>query len=83
MLETQTHSEALDFFMYLLEEQDKEELTDIWKSKDVDMSLSDFLKKYSKKSYLEKQSKKQQPKDKDKEAIALAESILKLQKKGE
>ncbi|HEL1645561.1 TPA: hypothetical protein TXL48_002202 [Streptococcus suis] len=69
--------------MYLLDEQDKEELTDIWKSKDVDMSLSDFIQKYSKKSYIEKQSKKQQSKEKDQEAIALAESILKLPGKGE
>lgn len=69
--------------MYLLDEQDKEELTDIWKSKDVDMSLSDFINKYSKKSYLEKQNKEQQSKEKDLEAIALAESILKLPKKGE
>uniref|UniRef100_UPI0031B5990A hypothetical protein n=3 Tax=Bacillati TaxID=1783272 RepID=UPI0031B5990A len=83
LLETQTLSESLDFFMYLLDEQDKEELTDIWKSKDFDMTLSDFIKKHSKKSYIDKQSKKQQSVDQDKEAIALAESILKIQKKGE
>jgi len=83
LLETQTLSESLDFFMYLLDEQDKEELTDIWKSKDFDMTLSDFIKKHSKKSYIDKQSKKQQSVDQDKEAIALAESILKLSRKGE
>ncbi len=43
--------------MYLLDEQDKEELTDIWKSKDVDMSLSDFIKKYSKKVILKSKAK--------------------------
>lgn len=69
--------------MYLLDEQDREELTDIWKSKDVDMSLSDFLKKYSKKSYIERRSKKQQSAEKDKEAIELAESILKIGTKGD
>lgn len=69
--------------MYLLDEQDREELTDIWKSKDVDMTLSDFLKKYSKKSYIERQSKKQQSVEKDKEAIELAESILKIGTKGD
>ncbi|APD22596.1 TPA: hypothetical protein ACPX6D_000254 [Streptococcus pneumoniae] len=68
--------------MYLLDEQDKEELTDIWKSKEINMSLADFIKKYSKKSYIEKQSKKQQTIKKDNEAIALAESILKLSGKG-
>ncbi|MGO5251567.1 hypothetical protein ACTQ2Q_09500 [Atopobiaceae bacterium LCP21S3_F11] len=47
------------------------------------MTLSDFIKKHSKKSYIDKQSKKQQSVDQDKEAIALAESILKIQKKGE
>ena len=46
------------------------------------MSLADFIKKYSKKSYIEKQSKKQQTIKKDNEAIALAESILKLSGKG-
>lgn len=82
MLETQTLSESLDFFMYLLDEQDKEELTEIWKSKEVDMSLSDFIKKYSKKSYIKKQEERRQTKEKDREAIALAESILQLPKGG-
>lgn len=69
--------------MYLLDEQDKEELTEIWKSKEVDMSLSDFIKKYSKKGYIKKHEERRQTKEKDREAVALAESILKLPKKGE
>ncbi len=68
--------------MYLLDEQDKEELTDIWKSKDVDMSLSEFIDKYSKKNYIKKQEERKQSKEKDDEAIKLAESILKIGVKG-
>ncbi|MGT2755370.1 hypothetical protein [Streptococcus ovis] len=68
--------------MYLLDEQDKEELTDIWKSKDVEMSLSDFINKYSKKNYIKKQEERKQSKEKDDEAIKLAESILKIGVKG-
>ena len=72
----------MDFFMYLLDEQDKEELTDIWKSKDVEMPLSDFIQKYSKKNYIKKQKERKQSKKKDEEAIQLAESILKIGVKG-
>ena len=68
--------------MYLLDEQDKEELTDIWKSKDVEMPLSDFIQKYSKKNYIKKQKERKQSKKKDEEAIQLAESILKIGVKG-
>lgn len=68
--------------MYLLDEQDKEELTDIWKSKDIEMPLSEFIEKYSKSSYLKNKERQSQSLEKDKEAIALAENILNIGGKG-
>lgn len=69
---------ALDFFLYVFDEEDKEALTKIWLAKDVDMTLADFLKKYSKKTYLKRIEQRTQSVEEDEQAMALAASILSL-----
>ncbi|MFA1326985.1 Uncharacterised protein [Streptococcus dysgalactiae] len=64
--------------MYLFDKEDEEKLTEIWMSKDFDIPLSDFLKKYSKKSYINKQEQKRQSIERDKQLIAQAEAILQI-----
>ncbi|MGG6839149.1 UNVERIFIED_CONTAM: hypothetical protein KB581_08910 [Streptococcus canis] len=64
--------------MYLFDKEDEEKLTEIWMSKDFDITLSDFLKKYSKKSYINKQEQKRQSIERDKQLIAQAEAILQI-----
>ncbi|GET71313.1 hypothetical protein Javan117_0022 [Streptococcus phage Javan117] len=68
----------MDFFLYLFDKEDEEKLTEIWMSKDFDIPLSDFLKKYSKKSYINKQEQKRQSIERDKQLIAQAEAILQI-----
>ncbi|EHI69869.1 hypothetical protein STRIC_1431 [Streptococcus ictaluri 707-05] len=64
--------------MYLFEKEDEEKLTEIWISKDFEISLDEFLKKYSKKSHIDKQKQKRQSIERDKQVIAQAEAILKI-----
>lgn len=64
--------------MYLFDKEDEEKLTEIWMSKDFDIPLSDFLKKYSKKSYINKREQKRQSIERDKQLIAQAEAILQI-----
>lgn len=77
-MRSQTLRESLDFFCYLLDEEDREELTRIWLSKDFELSLPDFLKKYSKKRYVERREKRAVPQQTDDEALAKADAILNL-----
>lgn len=69
---------ALDFFLYVFDEEDKEALTKIWLAKEVDMTLADFIKKYSKKTYLRRMDKRTQSVAEDQKAMALADSILNI-----
>ncbi|MGV3081293.1 hypothetical protein [Streptococcus dysgalactiae] len=62
----------------MFDKEDEEKLTEIWMSKDFDIPLSDFLKKYSKKSYINKQEQKRQSIERDKQLIAQAEAILQI-----
>lgn len=80
-MQTYGLKEALDFFFYLLDEEDKEALTKIWLAKEIDQPLGDFIKKYSKKSYIKRMDSaggRRQSVEEDKKALALAESILNL-----
>lgn len=69
---------ALDFFLYVFDEEDKEALTKIWLAKEVDMTLADFIKKYSKKTYIKRLDQRTQSVAKDKQALDQAEAILNM-----
>lgn len=80
-MRTYTLKEALDFFFYLFDEEDKEELTQIWLAKEIDQPLGEFLEKYSKKNYIERQKSvagRTQSVPEDEKALALAKSILEI-----
>lgn len=80
-MQTYGLKEALDFFFYIMDEEDKEALTKIWLAKEIDQPLGDFLKKYSKKAYIKRMERsggRRQSVEDDKKALALAESILNL-----
>ncbi|MFA9413276.1 hypothetical protein ACERC8_01315 [Streptococcus sp. E29BA] len=69
---------ALDFFLYVFDEEDKEALTKIWLAKEVDMTLADFITKYSKKAYIKRLDQRTQSVAKDKRALEQAEAILNM-----
>lgn len=80
VLGTMTLGQTLDFLVYLINEIQKEELRDIWLTKDTELSLGEFINKnlHSK----GRQGKKQSV-EKDKKAIEMAEFILNNDKKGD
>ncbi|HEM6498931.1 TPA: hypothetical protein U2E07_000965 [Streptococcus suis] len=61
--------------MYILDEEDKEELKNIWLSKDFDVSLPNFINKYSKKRYISDREKKTRALSSENEARALAQAM--------
>lgn len=70
-----TIKETVDFLFYLIDTQNREEFKEIWLSKEIDMSLSDFIEKNMNQI---KQKTKTQSLEKDKKAIELAENIMSM-----
>ncbi|GAB6713826.1 hypothetical protein [Streptococcus uberis] len=70
-----TIKETVDFLFYLIDTQNREDLKEVWLSKEIDMSLSDFIEKNMNQI---KRKTKTQSLEKDKKAIELAENIMSM-----
>lgn len=70
-----TIKETVDFLFYLIDTQNREDLKEVWLSKEIDMSLSDFIEKNM--NHIKRKTKTQSL-EKDKKAIELAENIMSM-----